>query len=442
LSVEILSKPPRGYTFERSLKEFGAVKILSMGRFGCTLLAAHPKTDKFVCVTSYHKSLLQDSFQQHLPFREKKLLESLDHPCVHKILAALSDQTSLYFVFDTLPLSTLSAYLFDCAKDGGLGERLSIHVAASILSALKHSHAQRILHRNLHPESILLDWRGNVKVSGWSFAKLVEEQTYTLCGHVDYLSPEALLGDAGYGKGLDFWALGVLIFEMLVGRSPFVPVESQWQQLERARGGAGAHKVREISADHSLGLLDESTHSVLNTSHSASSHSHTSTASVSDLQTVENILYGEIHFPIHLPHSAKTIVKGLCHKKVSQRLGCQRRSSFDEISSQQWFSQWSELDWKAIEKGTSSPPALPVPLTLPASLKTVALSKVDSTLSLPQQQHQQVATYRGYNCPDWTEFELCATLKEEPRRAVRRILRTSPSKSPGAVSEPLPVGVR
>jgi serine/threonine protein kinase len=433
----MLSKPPRGYSFERSLKEFGAVKILSTGRFGCTLLAAHPKTDKFVCVTSYHKSLLQDSFQQHLPFREKKLLENLDHPCVHKILATLSDQTSLYFVFDSLPLSTLSAYLFDCAKGGGLGEKLSIHVAASILSALKHCHSQRILHRNLHPESVLLDWKGNVKIAGWSFAKVVEERTYTLCGHVDYLCPEALLGDAGYGKGLDFWALGVLIFEMLVGRSPFVPVESQWQQLERERGGAGAHKVREISSDHSLGLLDESTHSILDTS----SHSHSSSPSVassSDLQTVENILYGEPHFPIHLPHSAKAIVKGLCQKKVAQRLGCQRRNSFEEISSQQWFGQWAELDWKAIEKGSSSPPPLPAPLALPPCLKTVALAKADSTLS-----QQPVVAYRGYNCPDWAEFELCATLKAgEPQRSVRRILCSSPGQSQdpfgGAASRPLP----
>lgn len=437
LALEILTKPKKSYSFERSLHEFGAVKVISSGRFGSLLLAAHEKTDKFVCVATYHKDLLHDSFQQHIPFREKKILESLDHPCVTKILTALSDRTSLYFIFDSQPLSTLSSYLFECAKYGGLGEKLTRHVAACVLSTLKYSHALRILHRNLHPDSILLDHKGNVRISGWSFAKVVEERTYTLCGHVDYLCPEALLGDVGYGKGADYWALGVLIFEMLVGRSPFVPVESHWQQLERERGGAGAHKVREIPSDHNLGLLDESTHSVLNNSQSVPSNaiSHNpppsscpATPSSYDLQTVENILYGELHFPIHLPHAAKAIMKGLCTKNTLQRLGCRRRDGFEDVSSQQWFGELSEIDWKAIEKGVATPPPLPIPLELPASLKMTPLTKADPL----HVSHLQGGAYRGYECLDWQEFDKCSSLTNStPRTSSRASLPREVSPSSG-----------
>lgn len=435
LTQEILSKPPRGYSFERSLKEFSAVKVISTGRFGSTILAAHPKTDKFVTILTYHKNLLHDSFQQHLPFREKKLIESLDSHCgIHKVLGALSDHTSLYLVFDFAPMTTLSSYSQSCIqKYGHMDEKFVVYIVACILSTLKYAHLQQILHRNIHPDSILMDYKGKICLSGWCYAKVVEERSYTLCGHVDYLCPEALLGDTGYGKGIDYWALGILIFELLVGRTPFIPIESQWQQLERERGGIAANKARDIPSDHSLGLLDESTHSILGTSLSgygsagygtgfqsgssttpggsnsfSSPALPTTSATSCDLQTVEHILYHDLHFPIHLSSNAKSIIKALCQKNVNQRLGCRRRDGFNEVSSQSWFGHMTEVDWRNIEKGTYLPPTLPLTLELPSSLNAMSLCKAD-----PAHNSQKIGIYRGYTCLDWHEFELCSSLKEE-----------------------------
>ncbi len=406
LSEEMISKPPKSYSFENSLKEFRHVKTISTGRFGSTYLSAHAKTDKFVHVSVYHKLLLQDVFQQHIPFREKKILENLDHPCINKILCALADQNSLYFVFDCQSLISLSSYIYESVKYGGIGESYSVFLVACVLSTLKYCHSKHILHRGLHPDSILIDWKGNVRVTDWAFAKLVEERSYTLCGHVDYLCPEALLGEAGYAKGIDYWALGVLAFEVLVGRSPFVPVESQWQQLERERGGIGATKVRGVSSDHSLGLIDESTHSVLNSSSSSPPQSiHGKNLlpkrQACDLQTIENILYSDPPYPIDLSHPAKTLIKGLCTKKVNLRLGCRRRDGFEEISCQTWFRG---TDWKAIEKGQAAPPQPPLPLELPNHTKLPSLSMVIAN----------TPPYRGYNCPDWREFEFCVSLPAVP----------------------------
>ena len=80
-------------------------------------------------------------------------------------------------------------------------------------------HKRNIVYRDLKPENLLIDKEGHVKIADFGFAKKMETaRTFTLCGTPEYLAPEIIQGaKTGYGKSVDWWALGVLIFEMLSG---------------------------------------------------------------------------------------------------------------------------------------------------------------------------------------------------------------------------------
>lgn len=104
-------------------------------------------------------------------------------------------------------------------------ESLPLYMArfysAEVILALEHLHDLGIAYRDLKPENILIDQSGHVKISDLGFAKRLEDRTYTLCGTPEYLAPEVIKRE-GHGKEVDIWALGILIFEMLVGLPPYI----------------------------------------------------------------------------------------------------------------------------------------------------------------------------------------------------------------------------
>ena len=106
-------------------------------------------------------------------------------------------------------------------KAGRFENEQSKFYASQIAAIFEYCHSKNIVYRDLKPENILINMDGYMKLSDFGFAKVIEHRTYTLCGTPEYIAPEVLL-NKGHGKPVDWWTLGILIYEMIVGYPPFV----------------------------------------------------------------------------------------------------------------------------------------------------------------------------------------------------------------------------
>ena len=101
-------------------------------------------------------------------------------------------------------------------RSGRLDTYATKFYAKEIVMMIEYMHGLGVVHRDLKPENLLLDQRGHLKLTDFGFAKVVHDCTFTMCGTPEYIAPEIIQGK-GHGRGVDWWCLGILIFEMLVG---------------------------------------------------------------------------------------------------------------------------------------------------------------------------------------------------------------------------------
>lgn len=112
---------------------------------------------------------------------------------------------------------------------------VALFYIVEIVQALEHIHKFSIAYRDLKPENLLIDIEGHIKMTDFGFAKLVKDKTYTLCGTPEYLAPEIIQSN-GHDKNVDWWALGILLFEFLAGYPPFYD-ENPWEIYKKILAG-------------------------------------------------------------------------------------------------------------------------------------------------------------------------------------------------------------
>ena len=200
------------------LNELDFFNVLGQGAFGKVRLVQSKKSKKVFALKALSKSFVVEKKQKEHVLREFNTLNDIEHPNIIKLHCAMQDSKYIYFLTDLLPGGELMDHFL---KRGKLTEEMTRFYAASIVLAFEEIHLNTIAYRDLKPENMCLDRNGYCVLVDFGLAKEIDEgQTFTFCGTPDYLAPEIIRG-TGHDWGVDYWGLGILLYELTSGVAPF-----------------------------------------------------------------------------------------------------------------------------------------------------------------------------------------------------------------------------
>jgi protein-serine/threonine kinase len=295
-------------TFQRTEKrhygpeDFQILKLIGKGTFGQVYQVRKKDTKRIYAMKVLQKKVIVQKKEVAHTVGERNILvrtAMADSPFIVGLKFSFQTPTDLYLVTDYMSGGELFWHL---QKEGRFDEKRAKFYIAELILALQHLHMHDIVYRDLKPENILLDANGHIALCdfGLSKANLTKNATTnTFCGTTEYLAPEVLLDEAGYTKMVDFWSLGVLVFEMCCGWSPFYAEDTQ--------------------------------------------------------QMYKNIAFGKVRFPRDtLTTEGRNFVKGLLNRNPKHRLGA--TDDAEELKRHPFFA---DIDWEALTKKLITPPFKP-----------------------------------------------------------------------------------
>lgn len=216
--VPVVPKPVDGMDPSTwKLSDFELKETLGTGTFGRVRLCRHKLSNRFFALKILKKKELFRMKQIDHAVQESSLLSDVKHPFIVTLFRGFMDDDRLYLLLEYIVGGELFSHL---RKAGKFPNDVAKFYSAQVLLAVEYLHSKDIIYRDLKPENLLLDNQGNIKITDFGFAKRVSARTFTLCGTPEYIAPE-IIQSKGHGKSVDWWALGILVYEMLVGYPPF-----------------------------------------------------------------------------------------------------------------------------------------------------------------------------------------------------------------------------
>ncbi|QDZ22986.1 serine/threonine-protein kinase [Chloropicon primus] len=201
-------------------KDFELLRVVGQGAFGKVFQVRLKRTDEIYAMKVLKKSQILE--KDHIDYMrvEREILTSVNHPFIVTLYNTFQTSSKLYMVMEFINGGHLFFQLYD---QGLFTEDIARFFAAEMVLAVGHLHSLGFVHRDMKPENVLLGADGHLKVTDFGLAKCNmtdEPRTNSMCGTIEYMAPEVILGN-GHGKTVDWWSIGILLYEMLVGLPPF-----------------------------------------------------------------------------------------------------------------------------------------------------------------------------------------------------------------------------